>query len=139
MEAIAAFSLACNILQVAEFGCKAASTFSQVYKNHTTDENYDIDTRTRHLSKALAQLDDSLRSQHNIEDAGLLQLSHQCATVAKSLNDKLAPFLHKPSRHRDRWRNGLKALRIKGEVENLASRLRKYQQTLDTKILIDLR
>lgn len=111
MEAIAALSLACNILQVAHFGCKAASTFSQVYKNYTTDENFDIDIRTRHLSKALAQLDDSLRSQHNIKDAELLQLSHQCATVAKSLNDKLAPFSRKSSRRRDRWRNGLKALR----------------------------
>lgn len=139
MEAIAAFGLACNVLQVAQLGCQMVSTFVQAYKNDSVEENYDIEVQTRHRSTALVRLDGSLRSQHTVEDTEILDLSRQCADVATSLSSKLAPFAQKPSRRRNKWRNGLKALRVKGEVEALGSKLSKYQRILDTRILIDLR
>jgi hypothetical protein len=49
MEAIAAFALACNVVQFVDFGLRTASRCQEIYNEGMTIEHEDLDYTSRHF------------------------------------------------------------------------------------------
>lgn len=71
MEAIAAFGLACNVLQVAETSLKVATIFKQAYKHDSVKENEDALRLSDNLSSAVDELRSSIQQPLSKDDAEL--------------------------------------------------------------------
>jgi hypothetical protein len=90
MEAIAAFALACNVIQVVDFALKAASKCQQIYKEGRTIEQQDLDYTSKHLAEISEKLSDSIgnaptnkpltKDDHELQDLAL-----KCAESARNL------------------------------------------------------
>src|ERR1700761_5379492 len=92
MEAIAAFSLTCNVAQVVDFALKVSSKCKEIARTGSTVEVQDY----RNTSKQLANLTESLNASVNSapkpltkDDRGLLDLSKKCSQAASELEVRL--------------------------------------------------
>ena len=60
MEAIAAFALACNVVQVVDFSLKIVSKYKEIYNEGTTLGHQDLDYKAKHLAEMSEKLNESI-------------------------------------------------------------------------------
>ncbi|KAF4586021.1 vegetative incompatibility protein HET-E-1 [Ophiocordyceps camponoti-floridani] len=94
LEALAAFGLACNVMQVIGFVLDGAHVVKTVYNSGCLDEN--LTERTLHLTKGLQSLEQSLTAcpkTSNKDERELLEIARGCLGAASTLKaemDKIA-------------------------------------------------
>ena len=135
MEAIAALSLAVNIIQVVTWGQKVVSIYDDFAKN---GELYPPQRKAvLCLENATTSLQNALSSQTQpitADQYNLLDIARQSEVAA----DKLLKQLE-PANDAGRLKLTVKAL-VKGSlIKKLAGELEMYRNALETQLLLDLR
>lgn len=140
MEALVTIGFACNVLQLVETGCKVASIFKQAYKDGSTKHNSDLKSTSQSLSTFLQEFKQSPSSQLKGEEKELYGLGTKIASTAESLHKLVEPAVGDgPTSTRKRLKSGWRSLRDSGKIEEQEGKLRLYQETLNTTVLLDLR
>lgn len=147
MDPLTAFSLACGVIQVVDFGIKVVVKCRQIYKDGATSGNKEIESMAEHLTGLAADLKlpstiQNPRSANQVyhDDQELLELAGQCSETATELINELQKLsIQGRQRKRDAFRMAVKVVWRKGAIENIQKSLECYRRTLDTRILISLR
>ena len=150
MEAIAAFGLACNVIQVVDFSTKVAAKCKELYKDGASSENKDIESMAKHLTDLSTGLKSPSAVQrpgsvpHSCQDEQDLQdlqeLAQKCSGTATELIGEIQKLcIHDRRKKRDVLRKAVKVIWEKDAIEDIQKRLEKYRSALDTRILINLR
>jgi hypothetical protein len=146
MEAIAAFALTCNVIQVVDFGLKTTSKCQQIYKEGSTIEHQDLDYTSKHLAGISEKLSKSIQdAQTNKpltkDDYDLQDLGVKCVESARNLRDELDK-LTIPGRHGNIaavLNKAFKSMRRNGDINKIKDRLCAYERVLNTRLLSRLR
>lgn len=141
MEAIAAFGLACNVIQVVDFGLKIASKFREIYDEGRTIEHQDLDYTSKHLAEINEKLSASIQNARTNkpltkDDHELQDLAVKCARSARDLRDELDK-LKISGRHGKRAAvfKAFKSIRRNDAINKIRDRLCEYERVLDTRML----
>lgn len=142
MEPVAAFSLACGIIQVVSFSKDLVHICKALYNQGSLTEHADILASAEHLKS----LQSKLEGQRLIEevsanpqpiDAELLELAQKCSQTAQKLIDEIGQL--KAPRRRDVLKKVVKIRFRQRVLEKLQAQMETYRRTLDTSLIIDLR
>ncbi|KAL8791994.1 MAG: hypothetical protein Q9195_005412 [Heterodermia aff. obscurata] len=145
MDPLTAFSLACGVIQIVDFGTRALSMCKEMYKQGELSEFKELEETTKYLVNAqkdirLPSRGPSTTALEKPHDKELFEIAKDCFTIATELTTKLQALrIHDPRRKRDRIKMGYKALREKSNVQELEGRLNSHRKALDTHILLGLR
>lgn len=150
MDPLSAFSLACNIIQVVDFGSKALAMCKELYDRGTLSEYQDLEETTKHLIDLQRSLGlsggntpSSLGSAQTLpqQDVLLFEVAKQCSETAEQLAKKLRKFSVAGPHHKKRQSisKAFKAIWRGGDIKQLQRQLDAHQKALDTRVLIDLR
>lgn len=139
MEAIAAFSLVCNVIQVVDFGLNVAEMCHEAYKTgQVKPELKDVTKEFRSAYKAL-QRSTSPKSQISAEDQAMLNLGRKCDESANRHLARLSK-LEVPQGSKVRAVGRIvKALLESSKIEELPKQFESYRKVLETRLLVDLR
>ena len=138
MEAIAALSLACNVIQVVDFGIKVASKSRELYRDGSTSENEDLRHTTDQLFQASTSLEKSMKGANDKE---LETIAIECQSAAQKLLLKLDDLklgANKNSRGIRAFGRAVKSISQKDAITQLQARLEACRRSLDTGILAHL-
>ena len=138
MEAIAAFSLACNVIQVVDTGIKVASKACELHRDGNTGENEDIQRTTQHLVQASASLQQSMI---NANDKELETVANECQSAADELLVKLENLKLGGGHKKRKLRSIGKAVRSmteKDAIKQSQTRLEECRKALDSGVLVHL-
>ncbi|KIW32255.1 uncharacterized protein PV07_03815 [Cladophialophora immunda] len=143
MEAVAALSLACNIIQVVDSSFKAVETCIQIYKHGTTIDIEHLSYTSDQLSQSSEALDKAqsvqARAQLSKNDADLIELGKKVHDAAESLSKELNSLKSAPGAGRRAALVKTIALKWRASrIEELKRRLEGLVQVLDNKILVQL-
>ncbi|KAF7514020.1 hypothetical protein GJ744_006634 [Endocarpon pusillum] len=143
MEGVAAFSLACNVVQIVEFSIKAASIIQQTYSQGRSIENastQDTSERLNGLSQGLNQslAADARQGSPTAAELQLQEIAPECSKIALELGREL-DLLKTKGGKRDALRKGLRAIRRKGDIEKQKAKLQDYQRILNIGLIVNLR
>ena len=147
MDPLTAFSLTCGVIQVVDFSTKIVVKCRQIYKDGATSENKEIETMAEYLTGLatdlkLPSLTENPGSADQLyhDNQELLQLAVQCSETATELVNEIQKLsIQGRQRKRDAFRMTVKVVWKKDVTKNIQKRLEGYRQTLDTRILINLR
>ena len=136
MEPLAAFSLACCVIQVVDFSTKVVGNFRKICKDGSLSEHEEIKGLTRYLTEVRVKLGVTDHSS----DEELFTLAAECSTTAQALITELEK-LRVDGSHRKRQAvsKAFMSVRKKKCIDETQKRLGEYQRVLDTRILVDLR
>ena len=138
MEAIAAFSLACNVIQVVDTGIKVASKACELHRDGTTGENEEIQRTTQHLVQASTSLQQSMI---NANDKELETVANECQSAADELLVKLDNLklggIHKKRKLRAIGK-AVKSMTEKDAIKQSQTRLEECRKALDSGVLVHL-
>ena len=144
MEALVALSLACNVVQLVDFGLKTISSFQEIYKVGATIEQQDFKATAQELATLSDDLRKSIQSvptliPHARDDEELCQIAVKCRDQAAKLQFELKKLSQLPagglrSTVLKTWRSTFKT----GPINDIRNRLLDVQRVLDTKILVGL-
>jgi len=147
MEPLSALNLASSIIQLVDFGLRVISKGNQIY--HSGDgvlsENHDLEVVTNDLLVLQTRLQCSLRPQGwhaplSDEDQALDQLSRTSNELATKLLERLN--MAKAQGRFRRWksfRQALKSVWSKKEVDDMARRLEMLRNALNSRMLMSMR
>lgn len=143
MEGVAAFALACNVVQVVELSIKVAGIIQQTYSQGRSDDNattQDISERLNTLSQTLNQslTVDARQGSPTIAELQLQQIAPECSKIALELGREL-DLLKARAGKRDAVWKGIRAMRKKGYIEKQKAKLQDYERILNTGLLVNLR
>ena len=144
MDAIAAFSLACNVVQVVDFSMDVVSICRELYRDGSLSEYDHLEHMTNHLIGLRNALESPMaQGNQNIgqcQDQALLDLAEECSTTAKELFGELQKLkINGTPNKRQVIRKSAKSLWKKSTVEKIQTRLDEYRKILDSRILIGIR
>lgn len=141
MEAIAALSLACNVIQLVETSLKVANTFRLAYKDDSTQERREATRLSSDFSSAVGELQTSMQRPLNKNDNELNDIAQQCLDKAIKLQKILSSMAPPSSRRRDKIKSGIiaKQLSLNGELKNMVAELQSLRKDFDTRVLVSLR
>ena len=145
MDPITAFSLACGVIQIIDFGFRAVSMCKEMYEQGELSEYKELEVTTKHLANAqndirLPSSSLSATAVQKPQDKELSEIAKDCSAIAEELTTKLEALkIHDSRRKRDRIKMGLKASREQRRIQELQRRLDSYRKALDTHILLGLR
>ena len=147
MDPITAFSLACGVIQVVDFGTKFLVKCRQLYKDGASSENKEAESIAEHLTNLATGLTlpntaqgPAYAAQLSHNDQELLKLAKQCSETATELVNEFQKLsIPGRPRKRDAFRKAISAAWKKDVIENIQRSLELYRRTLDTRILINLR
>ncbi|KAL6713687.1 hypothetical protein ACLMJK_009152 [Lecanora helva] len=148
MEPVAAFALACGVIQVVDFGLKTLSRSRELYKIGSLAENDDAEQFARYHTKLREQLEALAKNPHPqtdnpaFHDEGvLLRLANECSKTADSLTAELESLKIQQSSHRKHHAlvKSIKSRLKKGSIDSLQRKLEHYQKMIDTQIIVSLR
>lgn len=140
MEPLAAFGLACNVMQVIDFSLKAVSVCRQIKKHGTTSER-------KRLSEEMDRICDAADRTKNAfltpgitdpNEIKLQQEAEKCIDLTNQLQAKLQPLLDTKSLWRVLRKVG-KEFKEKDEIASLGSEIERCQRLLQTEILINMK
>ncbi len=144
MEAIAAFSLACNVIQVVHFSMDVVSKCRELCREGSLSKYDHLEHMTNHLT-GLRNALDSPTAQGNqsigqCQDQALLDLAEKCSVTAKELSGELQKLkINEPYNKRQVLKKSAKSLWKKTSIEKIQTRLDEYRTILDSRILISIR
>jgi septal ring factor EnvC (AmiA/AmiB activator) len=142
MEAIAAFGLACNVIQVVSFGLEVASKSKEIQQKGSTIEVQDYEDTSKELADVINALDSSIKnapSPLTKDDHDLQALSRNCSKAATDLQAELQKLSARNQRRRGTLSKTLITLTRGGAIQGLHKRLREYERVLNTRLLVRLR
>ena len=144
MDAIVAFSLACNVVQVVDFSIDVVSTCRELYSDGSLSKYDHLEHMANHLIGLRIALDpptaqgDPNTGQY--QDQALLDLAERCSTTAKELLGEVQKLkINGPPSKRKVIRKSAKSLWKKSSIERIQTRLNEYRKVLDSRILIGIR
>ena len=140
MAELAALSLFCNVLQVAEFALGIVSKGNEIYKAGIGADpaNIALEKCSRQLMAKNAALEQSLADTAELpsekrddEDLALEYMARDCNNEAQKLIDRLSSIrVHGSNSRLDSIRSALKAVMKKDEINAVAERMKSYQDQL---------
>ena len=144
-EAVAALSLAANILQVLDFGKQFTFAAWAIYRSGSGTINFlsDLQSTSSNLRPVLQELEESSRapaSSSTTSDNGILVLASKCSGVLNQMLESLASIggLEK-GRKRDAAKAAFKLVWKKGDIEDLQKRLDQFRDELTLHLVVSLR
>ena len=142
MDPVAAFGLACGVIQVVSFSIDLVQMCKALYKQDSLIFA-DIATSAEYLKDLNSKLESSrlIRDISAVPkpiDTELLELAQKCSQTAQKLIDEMDKL--KAPRKRDVFGKAIKILfHHQGVLAKLQAQMEGYQRTLDTHVMIDLR
>ncbi|KAH7364678.1 hypothetical protein BKA65DRAFT_491856 [Rhexocercosporidium sp. MPI-PUGE-AT-0058] len=146
MEGLAALSVAASVAQFVQFGVSLVSKTSEIYKSTrgTTVQYAELETATKRLVSLNKQLEGPQRvtkDRAGHVSQALEDIRIDCVGASTDLLARLESLKinedHK-HRHWKSFRQALKAVCSRGEIEAMAKKLRTHQKELDGHILMSL-
>jgi hypothetical protein len=157
LDPLSALSVAACVVQFVDFAAKIVSKGRDIYSSPdgVLEENSFAETVTIRLKEKANTVETSLRSADTItirsmkarsiaeaRDEQLKVITKDCSELCQALLDKLAGLkVPKGSEHR-RWksfRQALKTVWSKQEIENIAGKLKALRSELDSEVMEALR
>ena len=142
MEPLTSLSLAANILQFIEFGCKLFLTTREIYATGNTTEHAHLESITdnlREISDRLKSPDELQLSNDVPGEKQLREIAAECYVVATQLSDALK-MLKSKNNHGKKWESFVQALSLlwkeKGRVNAMKEKLESLRLELITNIAI---
>ena len=143
MDAVAAFSLAANILQVVDLSFRALSTCREIYKDGSLARYRSTEKITMELVETTRRLEAMMQSAPHPQsefDSNIADMSARCSKTADHLVAELSKLSIKPSeRRRDAVAQGFRAWKNKKGLSEIQDELESHQRLLDTRILAGLK
>lgn len=143
LEALAAVSLASNVLQFFDFLCKLFAEIGEIRSSATglSETNADLETIAGELKRMKARLTSATIPSGSATGQQLKDLAEKIASVADDLLGAIAEF--KVNKPLGKWKSFVHAVQQKlgkgQKVEKMASRLSKLQEQLNTQLLLLMR
>ncbi|KAL9110593.1 MAG: hypothetical protein Q9227_004951 [Pyrenula ochraceoflavens] len=145
MDPVTAFSLACGVVQLIDFGIKTTKTFHDIYKskNAQTLEHQQLEREMQMLDASLAsvtsRLDTKAQDALTPDQARLQRLAAECKGYARTLLGEINELkLTSPVRKRDVPSLWLKVMRRKSKIDAVQPQLVRCRGLLDTQMLVNL-
>ncbi|OQV07182.1 NACHT domain-containing protein [Cladophialophora immunda] len=143
MEALAAFGLACNVIQVVDASWKAYEIYTQFRERGTTARADELRHSAQHLVKCNKSLQDSLSNAPKFpllqSGVDLSELSRNCIQSAEELEKELEKIKVGPGSSRlSTWGKTIKAKWKSERIEALKRKVDEYAGVLDSTILVHL-
>ncbi|KXJ89032.1 hypothetical protein Micbo1qcDRAFT_206617 [Microdochium bolleyi] len=137
MEALAALSLACNILQLIDVSLKATKALRTIRDEHAPDAGVQSNAATlRHLGREVMQAVAGQLAAETPQDDDLLRRARDVAEVALDLENLLHRFT---IGKKNKLRDALAYIRLQGEIKAKEKRLHETQAAFQSTILVDIR
>jgi hypothetical protein len=141
-EAIAAFSLAANVLQFVDFGSRLVGTLWSYYKSNRkgTRQGPDLLSISADLQHILQGF--QLPDNGTYEDVGLVQLARECEAVAEEMQDLLQSVFHHEAGSMGKREALLVAFKMmlkEDDLRSLQDRLNQFRHQLVVHLLASLR
>ena len=142
MEGIVAFSLACNVVQIVDFGFKLAAGCREIHKTGRLSANVHLEevaSSVKRICERISLLRNSSTTQVSTNDQKLKHLAGNAVITAQKLLTVLDDLKLKVQGHR---RSAL-LIKIKTtwkerEIESLRQQLISYQRLLETELIMQL-
>jgi hypothetical protein len=157
LDPLSALSVAAAVVQFVEFAAKIVSKGKDIYSSEdgAVEENTATETVTIRLKEKVKAVEASLRSADTttirslkardiaeVRDKRLEAITKDCSELCQALLNKLASLkVPKESEHR-RWksfRQALKTVWSKQEIDTIAVQLRELRSELDSEVMEVLR
>jgi len=145
LEPLAAFGLACNLLQTVDVAVKTAALCKQVFDTGATDLSANLSLHVENTVKSVQRLEDSIKNVGNAQsmkqdEKELLGYAVGCRDLAlnmKKETDKMAISSAKGKR----WASFVAGLRIKfgnsvKRIEEMEKEMQRYQSLLESGLLV---
>ena len=147
MDGLSALGVAASVAQFVEFGCGLVLKTREIYKStHGTSVQYaELEIATKRLLSLNLQLQSSRRIKENWaggESLVLEDIHSDCMAISVELLARLNQLkIHEGHKHRHwkSFRQALKSVCSKGEIDLMAKKLRGHQKELNGHILMSLR
>jgi len=147
MEALAALSVASNVIQIVEFGTKLAAQSLELYRDGKLGQHEGLENVVNNLNQATNSLSNQLKQSvptANLtkDESELLTIAGKCQDVSAELLAQLDDLkledgpLHKKRRI---VKKVIKSATKKTTIERLSTELEGYREVLDTQVLVRLR
>ena len=141
MEPLVLFCLASNVVQFVDFSFKVIGRITEAYRHGTTLEVQEMTDRVSKLQSISEALQTSLDTPQDItpEEQALLEIAKRCVATAEELQILLIN-LYKSSNYRvlTFLRKFWRTLRRSDAVTKLADELAKFQDDMNTHVLVSL-
>ena len=144
MDAIAAFGLACNVVQVVNFGMDVVSICRELYRGGSLSKYDHLEDMTNHLIGLRDALDSpTAQGKQNLrkcQDPALLDLAGKCSTTATELFAELQKLkINGSPKKRQVISRSARSLWKQSSINKIQTRLDEYKKILDSRILIGIR
>ena len=149
MDPITAFGLACNVIQVVDFGLKTVSIARHLSKDGITASHDQLREIGKDLASAVVKLQEILTDSASVssnfadpDDQVLFDLSEKCYDTATKLRaevDKLTVTATGIRKVVDVPKKTVASWRKAEKLEELRDTLEAHRRALDTQILVALR
>ena len=145
MDPATAFSVACGVIQLIDFGIKTTKAFHEIYgsKNSLTAANEKLDHETQLLDttsqSVTSRLESLANSQLTPDQIHLKTIAEECKRHCQDLLERLDKLkLKGVHRKRDVPVQWFRLVRHKGDIERIQDQLMRCQKLLDTQMLVSL-
>lgn len=142
MDPISGVGLAANVLQFVDFCAKLVSKGNAIFKSTsgTLEEHAQVETVSRRLQELARDLETSISSRPGNDEQHLVAICQACVGIAGDLRDKLSRLTVMGQRTRFKsFRQALKSVWQKEELEALTSKLQLFRGELNTSLLVSMR
>lgn len=145
MEGLAAFGLACNVIQLIDTSFKVIDIYHHIRERGTNAQVENLTQSTKQLSELSATLRQSLddvsnNALHLKSDVDLLEVCERCSDVVQPLEQEFAALTIGPGAGRKAAiKQFFKLKRKAGRIDQARQKLDTCVQDLDSSILIHLR
>jgi hypothetical protein len=137
LDPLTALGIACNVMQVISFAHEVASTVKQVKKDGSVDPK--LREHAGNLSNTSKQLEQSIDGSNfrpiSQNQADLRNIAVKCLKTSKAMQSKLDEI---DSSERGPVMKVLKMRWITNELQKLETDMQKYQDAMQSRILVHL-
>ena len=147
LDPLTALGAVANVFQFIDFAIKLFTYSHNIYHsaNGSLVEHDDLNTVTEDVSNLSRKLQDSLdltatSTSLTADEQALCDLCEGCVQVSQELTKALESLKSqaKPGRFRS-FRQALKSVWSKDDIDNLDKRMRMYKEELNVRIIVGLR
>lgn len=143
MEGLAAFALACNVLQIISTGGEAIKICREIYKEGSSFDNQELHRRSELIARPIQTIQtwfDSFiasgRQPLSATEAQLWDVATKCLAIARELQNKLQELKQEPGDgRRTLIKKSAKTWWQKSPIQKMEQNLTKYEAILQTSIL----
>ncbi|KAJ4201608.1 hypothetical protein NW767_006695 [Fusarium falciforme] len=142
LEAVAAFALACNVMQVVEVAYKTVGTCKRIYQTGQPDPALDdYSSQLRDVSNALETQLSKAVGPLSSDDSRLRDLAVQCTTIANGLLDQIASVSKSAGKKTigSSIRLAIKSMLKQNDLNRWEKDLARSQSAMETQLLVGLR